>query len=141
MQVSRPVRWQSENVQWSIGSKEAMTCTVAIYSINRHACIPWSANVQWTFHMSIGHFKCPLDPMDHWTLPIINKSTMPFPGGYKVRFSPLDPIDTQTSNGRHSICPLGIGHAHFQWTCELSIGSNGQPYVQWTFHMFIEHLR
>jgi hypothetical protein len=91
-----------------------------IYSINIHACIPstWSANVQWTFHMSIGHFKCPLDPMDHWTLPIINKSTMPFPGGYKVQFSPLDPIDTQISNG-HSICPLDMHMSNGHVSCPL----------------------
>ena len=70
--------------------------------------------------MSIGHFKCPLDPMDHWTLDSFNISTMPFPGGYKVGFSPLplDPIDTQISN-RHSICPLDMPMSNGHFSCPL----------------------
>jgi hypothetical protein len=91
--------------------------------------------VHWTFQMSIGHFKCPLDPMDHWTLYSFSISTMPFPGGYKVRYSPLDPIDTRISNA-HSICPIYV-----HWTFELcaldpmdSHMSNGHficPLVHW----------
>jgi hypothetical protein len=93
---------------------------------------PWSANVQWTFHMSIGHFKCPLDPMDHWTLYSFNISTMLFTVVTKsglvhwIQLTLKYPMDI-----RH----VQIGHAHVQWTFELSIGSNGQSYVQWTFHI------
>ena len=99
--------------------------------------IPWSSNVQWTFHMSIGHFKCPLDPMDHWTLYSFSISTMPFPGGYKVRYSPLDLIDTRISNG-HSICPLDMHMSNGHLSCALdpmdSHMSNGHficPLVHW----------
>jgi hypothetical protein len=73
--------------------------------------------------MSNGHFICPLDISNvHWIQWTIghsfNISTMPFPGGYKVRFSPLDPIDTQISNG-HSICPLDMHMSNVHLSCPL----------------------
>ena len=104
--------------------------------------------------MSIGHFICPLDISNvHWIqwtigqypLLITNISMMLFPGSYKVRFSPLDSIDSQISNGHIDIqwtfdMSIGsIGHAHVQWTFELSTGSNGHSYVQWTFHIYFGH--
>ena len=93
-----------------------------IYSIDGHShvCIPWSAckcpmdisYVHWTFQMSIGS-NGPLDIIYSF-----NVSTMPFPGGYKVGFSPLDPIDTQISNG-HSICPLDMHMSNGHLSCPL----------------------
>jgi hypothetical protein len=73
--------------------------------------------------MSIGS-NGPLD------ITITNISMMPFPGGYKVRFGPMDPIDSQISQWTFEMSIGSIGHAHVQWTFELSIGSNGQSYVQ-----------
>jgi hypothetical protein len=89
-----------------------LTCTVAIYSIN-------DMYVFLGRQMYNGHFKCPLDPVDHWTLYPFNISTMPFPGGCKVRFSPLDPIDTQISNG-HSIWALDMHMSNGHLSCLLN---------------------
>ena len=65
-----------------------------LYSINIDMYIySRSANVQWTFYVHWIQWTIAC-----WTLPITNISMIPFPGGHKVRFSPLDPIDSQISN-------------------------------------------
>jgi hypothetical protein len=77
--------------------------------------------------MSNGHFICPLDISNvHWIqwtigqypLLITNISMMLFPGSYKVRFSPLDSIDSQISN-EHSICPLDPLDMHMSTTVHI----------------------
>ena len=76
---------------------------------------------QWTFHMSIEHFKYSLDPMDHWTLPITNISMIPFPGGYKVQFSPLDPSQFTV---KYPLDPSQFT-VKYPMTFDMSIGSIG----------------
>ena len=71
------------------------------------------SNVHW-IQWAIGHY--------HYPLPIYVSMT-PFPGGYKVRFSPLDPMDSHMSS-EHLSCPLDpmdsdMSNGHF--ICPLDI--------------------
>jgi hypothetical protein len=108
--------------------------------------IPWSSNVQWTFHMSIGHFKCPLDISNvHWIQWTIGHYThsvyprCPFPVVTKSGIVHWIQLTLEYPMHIRYVQYMSIGHlscVHWiQWTviCPMDIS-----YVHWTFALVLD---
>ena len=119
MQVSRPVRWQREYVQWSIG--HAYVHRTFQSSIESNG----QAHVHWTFDLSIGSNE---QEYVHWTFGcVVNKL---FRMTSYVGINPH--AGKQAGEMAKGVCPMVHWIQWIHWTCICPMDISVVQWIQWT---------